>query len=148
MTFIADILLLVAAFSAAFYCRVLAVRLKRLSNTDKGLGGAITGLSVQVDEMKSTLKAVAVTADRRAVELSHLTEKAERSTRRLELLLASLHGYEDQNDAQRAADNTPPVLRLSTRDHRPDGADAADAGRSASRLLSRNRSRPNLEYVP
>ncbi len=147
MAFIADVLLLVAAFAAAFYCRVLAVRLKRLSNTDKGLGGAITGLSVQVDEMKSTLKAVAETADRRAVELSYLTDKAEKSTRRLEILLASLHEYEDQNDAQSADDIAPP-LKHSTRDHRPEGYDAADAGRSASRLLSQNRSRPSLEYIP
>jgi len=148
MTFIADILLLVAAFAAAFYCRVLAVRLKRLSNTDRGLGGAITGLSVQVDEMESTLKAVAETADRRAAELSHLTKKAEKTTRRLELLLASLHEYEDQNDAKTMVDTAPPAVMPSTRGYRSDDVGSGDAGRSASRLLSQNRSRPNLEYIP
>jgi len=41
MVFIADILLAAGALSAAFYCFVLSRRLRRFTDLEKGVGGAI-----------------------------------------------------------------------------------------------------------
>ena len=91
MTFIADALLLLAAISAAIYCRILAIRLRALSNMDAGVGGAISTLSEQVDTLKTTLAAVSAGNEESAKRIIVLTTQADAAARRLELLLASLH---------------------------------------------------------
>ena len=145
MNLIADFLLMAAAFGAAFYCRLLASRLKRLSNTDNGLGGAISTLSYQVDEMKAALAAVSQTSDRRADDLAALTGRAEKSARRLEILLAGLHEEEDNSDI---AARPKPALQLSDDDrvHRST-IGGMSMKRPRSRLIMReNRaSRPTVE---
>jgi len=107
MNWIADGMLLVAALTAAFYCRVLAIRLRRLGQTDQGLGGAISHLNHEVEEMKKTLQSVAIETRKQTKELGQKTTKAEAAARRLELLLASLHHAED------VTEHPKPVLKLS-----------------------------------
>ncbi len=91
MLFIADGLLIAGGVAAAFYCWVLARRVRGLTDMDNGVGAAISALSRQVDEVKSSLDlAKAVTGASRK-ELAELTARAEISAGRLELLLAALH---------------------------------------------------------
>jgi len=127
MALLADLILFFTALGAAFYCRMLAVRLRRLSDTDQGLGGAISSLSIQVDEMNAALAGVAETAEQRTRDLDRLTARADRASRRLELVLASLH---------------------ETDDPLPEGSDRREekAFRNGSRILTRNR-RPERQSL-
>ncbi|WP_112320725.1 hypothetical protein [Oceanibium sediminis] len=85
MELIADGLLIAAALTTALYCFVLSRRLAALKALDKGLGGAIAGLSTRVDQTRESL------GDMRKVarELTTLTSQAELAAGRLELLLAT-----------------------------------------------------------
>lgn len=135
MILIADILLAVAALGAAAYCRVLAQRLKRLANTDDGLGGAISTLTVRLDEIKSTLDAVSGTADRQTENLTRLTTKAESAARKIEILLAGLH---EAQDCELDGNNPTPVLKLSTDERIEPSALWQRAGdREISRIITR-----------
>ncbi|MBM9596135.1 hypothetical protein [Roseitranquillus sediminis] len=91
MTLIADILMIAGALGAAFYCLVLSRRLRRFSDLEKGVGGAVAVLSMQVDDMTKTLQKAQASASQSAQRLTELTERAEDAARRLELMLASLH---------------------------------------------------------
>lgn len=91
MEFIADILLITSACAAAVYCVVLSRRLRRFTDLEKGVGGAIAVLSVQVDDMTKTVKTAQVAAVGSKDSLDKLTIRAESAARRLELLVASLH---------------------------------------------------------
>ncbi len=91
MDLLANGLLLAATIAAAFYCYVLAQRVKGLTDLDTGLGGAITALSRQVDEMKASVDAARQISGKSARELSEMTARAEIAAGRLELLLATLH---------------------------------------------------------
>lgn len=108
MSLIADITLFLSALGAAFYCRMLSVRLKRLGQTDQGLGGAISALSFQVDEMKSVLESVSASADQRALTLGKLNARADATCRRLELLMATMHECEDGDQPAPQAAFTQP----------------------------------------
>lgn len=134
MSLIADILFLLAALAAAFYCRVLATRLKSLGNTDKGIGGAISTLSVQVDEMRTALSLVGATADKRTARLERVTKQAEASARRLELLLASLH---EAGETPSPSPVKKPVLKLSPEDRSASARGPESQSRSISRMLLR-----------
>lgn len=89
--FISDALLLVAALGAAVYCLILSRRLARLSSIDKGLGGAIAVLSVQVDEMSAALDTARQGSDAAAKRLEGLMRQAEALSNGLELTLAACH---------------------------------------------------------
>ncbi|MBV1903765.1 MAG: hypothetical protein KUG58_09040 [Marinosulfonomonas sp.] len=91
MEFIADILLLAGALAAAGYCVVLSRRLRRFTDLEKGVGGAIAVLSVQVDDMTKALQSAQQSAVGSAQSLSQLTGRAEGAARQLELLVASMH---------------------------------------------------------
>ncbi len=91
MDLIADILLIAGAVGAAFYCIVLARRLNRFTDLEKGVGGAIAVLSAQVDDMTKTLEQAQGTATGSSDTLQALTERAEGVAQRLELLVASMH---------------------------------------------------------
>ncbi|MBM7066220.1 hypothetical protein IU397_01295 [Actibacterium sp. 188UL27-1] len=91
MSFIADLLLIAAAGCAALYCFVLSRKLKKFTNLEQGMGGAVAVLSVQVDDLTKALKGAQQTAAGSAKELKDLTARAEAATSRLELLLASTH---------------------------------------------------------
>ncbi len=91
----ADALLALGAVGAAFYCIVLARRLKRFNNLENGVGGAVAVLSAQVDDMTRTLDQARKAAASSSSTLTALTERAEDSARKLELMMASLHDLPD-----------------------------------------------------
>lgn len=91
MELIADILLIAGALGAGTYCVVLARRLNRFNDLERGMGGAIAVLSAQVDDMTKTLEAARKTAGESSGSLAELTGRAEGVAQRLELMVASLH---------------------------------------------------------
>ena len=91
MAVLADIILVAAALGATFYCIVLSRRLNRFTDLEKGVGGAISVLSAQVDDMTRALKSAQGSAISSAASLGDLTGRAEDAARRLELLVASMH---------------------------------------------------------
>jgi hypothetical protein len=90
-----DVLLGAGAIGAAVYCIVLARRLKRFSTLETGVGGAVAVLSAQVDDMTRTLDAARLAAGESSRTLTTLTDRAEASARKLELMMASLHDLPD-----------------------------------------------------
>ena len=91
MELIADGLLLAGTIAATFYCFILARRVRGLTDLDAGLGGAITALSRQVDDMNSSVDVAKQATGASAKELIAMTARAEIAAGRLELLLATLH---------------------------------------------------------
>jgi hypothetical protein len=103
MELIADILLAAGALGAGFYCFILGRRLNRFNDLEKGVGGAVAVLSAQVDDLTKTLTAAQKTASHSAVSLSELSARAEETSRRLELQMASLHDLPDTQSSQEPA---------------------------------------------
>ena len=97
MELVADLMLICGALAATAYCVILSKRLRRFTDLEKGVGGAIAILSVQVDDMTKTLGVAQVSAAGSAQSLDQLTNKAEAAARRLELLVAAMHDIPDQN---------------------------------------------------
>ena len=62
MNLIADILLAAGAMGAGLYCLVLSRRLRRFTDLEKGVGGAVAVLSAQVDDLTRTLGKAQATA--------------------------------------------------------------------------------------
>lgn len=91
MELIADILLVAGALGAGLYCFVLSRRLKRFTDLEKGVGGAVAVLSTQADELKKSLGAARKASDQSGVVLKELTQRAESVAQRLELMMASMH---------------------------------------------------------
>ncbi len=99
ITLVSDILLGGGAFGAAIYCYVLARRLKRFNNLENGVGGAVAVLSAQVDDMTRSLELARKAAAHSSHTLTALTERAEESARKLELMMASLHDLPEPTSA-------------------------------------------------
>ena len=91
MALIADILMIAGALGAAFYCMVLSRRLRRFADLEKGVGGAVAVLSVQVDDMNRTIRQAEKAAVESAARLNELTNRSEDAARRLELMFAAMH---------------------------------------------------------
>ncbi|NOR62730.1 MAG: hypothetical protein GQ535_09595 [Rhodobacteraceae bacterium] len=91
MALIADVLLIAGALGAALYCMILARRIKSLSRLDTGLGGAISALSDQVEEMRASVKAATQASGTSMKDLMEVTGRAEIAAGRLELLLSTVH---------------------------------------------------------
>lgn len=91
MNVIADILLAAGAIGAGYYCYVLSYRLRRFTDLETGVGGAVAVLSAQVDDLTKSLAAARTSAGGSVTELTDVTERAEAAARQLELLVASLH---------------------------------------------------------
>lgn len=91
MELLADILLVAGALGAGVYCYVLARRLNRFNDLEKGVGGAVAVLSAQVDDLTKTLVAAQNTSVGSTSALNDLTTRAESVASRLELMMASLH---------------------------------------------------------
>ncbi|SEW41357.1 hypothetical protein SAMN04488515_2817 [Cognatiyoonia koreensis] len=102
MVLISDMLLIAGALGAGFYCYILSRRLRRFTDLEKGVGGAVAVLSVQVDELAQSLKSAQSAATGSVATLSDVSDRAEAAARRLELLVASLH------DLPAAAPAAPP----------------------------------------
>lgn len=99
MQMISDVLLAAGAFGAAIYCYVLALRLKRFSTLESGMGGAIAVLSVQVDDMTRALDRARTAASGSASSLETLNQRAETVAARLEILLAAMHDLPDDTSS-------------------------------------------------
>jgi len=91
MTMIADTLLVAGALGAALYCYVLSRRLRRFTDLEKGVGGAVAVLSVQVDDLTGILARAQTTAKASVEQLDAVSERAEIAQKRLELSIASMH---------------------------------------------------------
>ena len=91
MNWIADVLMSAGAMGAGLYCLVLSRRLRRFTDLEKGVGGAVAVLSAQVDDLTRALGRAQNTANAQVGSLSVVTDRAEAAARRIELLLASLH---------------------------------------------------------
>jgi len=105
---IADILLVAGALGAGLYCFVLSRRLRRFTDLEKGVGGAVAVLSTQADELKKSLDSARDASDQSGAVLKDLTERAESVAQRLELMMASMHDVvPDENAAQKPADPEP-----------------------------------------
>ncbi len=91
MALIADIFLMAGAIAAAFYCFVLSRRLRTFTDLEKGVGGAIAVLSVQVDELSKALRQAEHSSAASAGSLAAQSQSAEDMAKRLELLMASMH---------------------------------------------------------
>lgn len=92
---IADILLAAGAFGAGLYCFVLSRRLRRFTDLEKGVGGAVAVLAVQVSDLEKSLEKAKSAAAESVGTLAEVNTKAETSAQRLELLIASLHDLSD-----------------------------------------------------
>ena len=107
MDLLADSLLIGGAIAAAFYCWVLSVRVRSLKDLDKGLGGAIAGLSRQVDEMQTTLKAAKSYSETSKSELESLATRAEAASDQLRDLLDQAELSERRRKPSATVSNFP-----------------------------------------
>ncbi|MGB5560357.1 MAG: hypothetical protein WBN04_20375 [Paracoccaceae bacterium] len=107
METVADIFLISASLAAAIYCIVLSRRLKRFTDLENGVGGAIAVLSAQVDDMTKTLERAQSSATGSADSLGQLSSRAEEVAGRLELLVASMH---DLPEPGRSAPAQPELM--------------------------------------
>lgn len=104
MAVIADILLTAGALAACFYCIVLSQRLKRFTDLEHGVGGAIAILSVQVDDLSKALEKAESASMEAANQLNNQSHSAEDVAKRLELLIASLHDLPEPSPPEQAID--------------------------------------------
>jgi hypothetical protein len=91
MSMISDILLMAGALGAGFYCYILSNRLRRFTDLEKGVGGAVAVLSAQVDDLTRTLQKAQGSAQSSVATLNAVNARAEAAAGRLELMVASLH---------------------------------------------------------
>ncbi|PRY77616.1 hypothetical protein CLV80_10599 [Yoonia maritima] len=91
MTMIADIFMIAGSLAAGFYCFVLSRRLRRFTDLEKGVGGAVAALSLRVDDLTKTLTRAQTTAKSSVETLDSVSTRAEAAGQKLELLVASLH---------------------------------------------------------
>ena len=113
MEMIADVLLVAGAIGAGFYCFILARRLSRFNDLEKGVGGAIAVLSAQVDDMTKTLQQAQGSANGSNESLRELTGRAEDVARRLELMVASMHDIPPTEAAEMPADPAPETVEFT-----------------------------------
>lgn len=128
-----DILLGAGALGAAVYCIVLARRLKRFNTLENGVGGAVAVLSAQVDDMTRTLDAARKAAGDSSQTLTALTERAEASARKLEIMMASLHDLPDETPEKRPARDVEAAQDAAWQSAAKTGADDAEAPMFATR---------------
>ena len=110
MAIIADIFLTSGALAAGFYCFVLSRRLRRFTDLEHGVGGAIAVLSVQVDDLSKALAQAEIASTSSSSSLEAKFQKAEAISKRLELLIASMH------DLPEPAAQTAPIDPFFVRD--------------------------------
>ena len=110
MALISDIFLTSGALAAGFYCFVLSRRLRRFTDLEQGVGGAIAVLSVQVDDLSKALAQAEFASSSSSSSLETQFQKAEAISKRLELLIAAMH------DLPEPAAQTPPIDPFFVRD--------------------------------
>ncbi|WP_428927235.1 hypothetical protein [Marinibacterium sp. SX1] len=117
MEFIADILLVAGALGAGFYCFVLARRLTRFNDLEKGVGGAVAVLSAQVDDLSKALTQAQSASGSSTEALADLTHRAEAVAQRLELMMASMHDLSEE--PRSAPESTAPAAGPSEKPETP-----------------------------
>lgn len=122
MSLIADILLTAATIGAALYCLILSQRLRRFTDLERGVGGAVAVLSAQVDDLSRMLKAAQGNAAGSVTTLNAVTARAEQASVRLELLMSSLHDLPEPDRTPAARAPAVPVNPFFVR--HPEGVDA------------------------
>ena len=118
MALIADLFLASGALAAGFYCLVLSRRLRRFTDLERGVGGAVAVLSAQVDDLEKSLESAQATAGQSVTTLSEVSDRAERAARHLELLVASLHDL-PQEPAPEPVPTNPVFVRTSASRREP-----------------------------
>ncbi len=118
MELIADILLVAGALGAGLYCFVLSRRLKRFTDLEQGVGGAVAVLSTQAEELKNSLYSARAASDQSGNELKELTERAQSVAQRLELMMAAMH---DVVPEEKAAPELPAPEVSSDRNEETEG---------------------------
>ncbi len=109
MELVANILLAAGAIGAGLYCLVLARRLKRFNDLEKGVGGAVAVLSSQVDDLQRSLVEAKQAAENSWESIEDLTKRAEAVAQRLEIMMASMHDITEDSDASPALAPQEPV---------------------------------------
>jgi hypothetical protein len=104
---LADLLLAAGAVATCAYCFVLSRRLRRFTDLENGVGGAVAVLAGQVDDLSRTFAGAQSATRSSAASLGEVCERAEAAGRRIELLLAAMH---DLPDPQTAALPATPVF--------------------------------------
>ncbi|TPE53830.1 hypothetical protein [Amaricoccus solimangrovi] len=104
MGVLTDGLLLAATLFAGTYCWVLARRVDALRDLDRGLGGAITRLTRQIELARATLDEARAGTRASRQDLAQLSARAEAAAGKLRLLLAAVN----EPDAPDSAGATPP----------------------------------------
>lgn len=104
---LADILLAAGAIAASVYCFVLSRRLRRFTDLENGVGGAVAVLAGQVDDLSRTFAGAQSATRNTAMTLGEVCDRAEAAGRKIELLLAAMH---DLPDPQAAAIPATPVF--------------------------------------
>ena len=89
MTVIMDGLLVAATIFAGSYCWVLSRRVRALMDLDKGLGGAITTMTRQIEQAKLALDEAKAAGRGNREELQALIGKADAAAAQLRMLMAS-----------------------------------------------------------
>ena len=115
MDIIADIFLAAGAAGAGLYCFILGRRLKRFNDLEKGVGGAVAVLSVQVDDLTKTLSAAQSTAAASAQTLTDLANRADVVSQKLELQMASLHDIAPSGPIEHTAPPQAPAEPMFVR---------------------------------
>ncbi len=136
MELIADILLVAGALGAGLYCFVLSRRLKRFTDLEKGVGGAVAVLSSQANELKQSLNAAREASDQSGVALKDLTNRAESVAQRLELMMASMHDVipeEEAPDEPARDEKTAPPDDVIQEESEPKQAVKPESAQSAKR---------------
>ncbi|MFC6689102.1 hypothetical protein [Jhaorihella thermophila] len=106
MELVANIFLAAGAIGAGLYCLVLARRLKRFNDLERGVGGAVAVLSSQVNDLQKSLVEAKQAAENSWESIEDLTKRAEAAAQRLEIMMASMHDIADVSDASPTP--TPP----------------------------------------
>ncbi|WP_242494156.1 hypothetical protein [Salipiger sp. IMCC34102] len=91
MELISDMLLMAGALGAGFYCFILSRRLRKFTDLESGVGGAVARLSAQVDDLTVSVLSAQDTARSSVTTLDEVSARAEHAARHLELLVASMH---------------------------------------------------------
>lgn len=144
MSLIADILLAAGALGAGLYCLVLGRRLNRFNDLEKGVGGAVAVLSAQVDDLNRTLTAAQATAGSSAKTLTDLTARAEDTSRKLELQMASLHDLPAEpapTFARRAPEKVEKANVQTPQDVKQDTPN--ETAKTAELMFTRHRNKEN-----
>ena len=87
MQLVADGILFIAAVVAALYCMVLSARLRKLMQTEGGLGEAIASMSSQVDELNKALASAKTANEASAANLRDEVAAALKASEDLKALI-------------------------------------------------------------